>query len=138
MSELIGKDFMIYAEKDSVMQPIVCATNLVLTFDQEIKEATKPGAGRWRSFFAGLLSYNISVDGVNSYDGIKISGIELLNLMIAGNDVRWIASDANTPQYYFTGYFLPASLTLTSPADGFHTFGFTAQGTGPIDTDNPD
>lgn len=137
INPLKGKDFMFYAEEDGVMKPIACATSGTLHFQQEIKEATKPPSSSWRSYYSGLKGYDISVDGVNILDGDKVSGLELYQLMNSGVSVRWIAADVNNPSYHFSGYIIPTSLSLTSPADGHHTFSFSATGDGAPGTNAP-
>lgn len=113
---LAGKDAIFYVEKGGVQTAIVCATNGVLSVRQSVKAATKQPNSRWEQYYADRLGYEITVDGICMPNGSNVNAVDLYNLMISGESVSWMMSDANHPEYTFNGFIIPTSLTFTSPA----------------------
>lgn len=130
MTPLLGKDFVLYTVEGGVNKPVVCATEITITVEQEVKEATKPTATRWRSVYVGGVQYSISCNGLQVIDETATTGTDLMNKIRTGASVQWVAQGGGSKVY--SGSIVPASATITAPAEGFSTFSFTAQGDGEL------
>lgn len=126
----MGKDFVLYTVTGGVSKPVVCATEITITVEQEIKEATKPTASRWRSVYAGGIFYNLSASGVMVIDGDATTGADLLNKLRAGESIQWLAHGGGSEIY--GGTVVPGSVILRAPAEGPLNFTLTAQGDGEL------
>lgn len=126
----MGKDFVLYTVESGVNKPVVCATEIIITLDQEVKDATKPTASRWRSVYPGGLVYNLTCAGVQAIDEEATTAADIMNKIKTGETVQWLASGGGSKVY--SGFVIPGSITLTAPADGFSTFTFSAAGDGEL------
>ncbi|MBO9592733.1 MAG: hypothetical protein J7599_07465 [Niabella sp.] len=137
MAELLGKNFMMYAVIEGVQKPIACATSMAITITADMKEATKPPDSRWRSYYAGMLGYSASVDGLFVIDSDVVSADEFIDNIIEGSELQWIATDIVNPSVLYSGYVLQNTISITSPAEGFHTFSASFTGTGALTKTSP-
>jgi len=134
---LKAKNFYLFID-DEGKKPVACATNLTINLNIEIKEATKPQNSNFRSRYAGMSDYDITVEGLFAvnHNGTIISADEMLVYALEGRYLNWSASDAGTPGLIYSGVVLVKSVSLVSGAEGFHTFTANMLSDGPLEREN--
>ena len=135
-----GKDLLVFAHApDGGMRAVAVSTACVLEVEQEAREVSWPGSGRWRCYRAGWLGWRVTVEGlvgVEAADPLEWLDGSLVRLRFAtvaphpgGEPVGGFAADGRVLR---SGEALVTSVSEAGEDGSAATRSVSFQGTGPL------
>lgn len=123
-------------EKEGEMVPICCGRELSLSIRNEVIEATKPAASKWRTYINGMLSASISTSALVTV-GAGITINDVIAAMQGADSIQFICKHSATQEAFFSGKLLFTDLSITGNYKEAMAESLTAIVDGPISTTNP-
>src|SRR5437868_9077716 len=136
MSEIRGKDFMLYLGTGGATdpgKPLCFAQDCQIHIEAEMLEATTPPDGGFRNYLPGLRQYTLSFNGVaDELDPVNVSIEELQGYIINNTKLYWKARNIRNPVLMDSGAVYLRSVDEGRPFDNFNSFVCEAVGDGKI------
>jgi len=128
-----GKNVHVFKYIDAAPYEIVCGTNVVLEFQQEVIGATTPDSGRNLEKRARMRSITATISGAttSTNDG-NLSVFHFLDEDVFGEpqDLEVIYTDNNGTDRSVRGYFIIERLPITGEAGNSSTYDINLQSSG--------
>lgn len=133
MAIVLGKNFMLYFERDGAKVPVCYAESVSLNINGELLEATKNINTNWRSHYIGMLDYDLTAEGVvESDESATYNVLSMQQALMARASVKWVCQDQTIPLLQYSGSIVIYGVGEDSPAADFNKFTLTAKGDGPL------
>lgn len=143
MGKVKGEDVILYitSAEDKEEYVIACARSITFDISQDIIETSITGAGRFRSYLPGAITWSGSVEGLvfiqkdpaapgDNWDMGRLYSY-IINKQIFY--LRWFETDIENLHYLEkTGECYIESINETASFDNMTTFSITFRGTGAI------
>lgn len=136
MSKILGKNVLLYIIKDEspqVTEPIGCARTAKINTTSETIPTTTKGSGTWRKNKAIINSWDISGEGLSTFDtNISIIDLRLLQTSLTEVLFYWVETDVNGVSHFYQGF---ANITRIEESKNYNdvlSYSFQAVGTGPL------
>lgn len=128
---LMGKDFLLFAERDNKLVPVCCSRDLTVSTNADTIEATKAPQSIWKSFIYGDLGYSISTSGLISIsEGFGIEDIQ--DAQFNRLPLKFMAREGLGNDILLSGTVLVASIEMTGAYKDAMIMSFSGLGDGPL------
>lgn len=135
MGKILGKDFILYAVLDWSPEqriPIGCARSVTLTTTTQIAPISTVGSGIWQEFKGLSLSWNVSTDGLCTFDvNMSIPTLRMYQFGLTPMYFELVATSGTT-QVTYSGYAIIQNVDETGSYSDVMNYSVQLQGTGEL------
>lgn len=131
LNKFLGKDFVLFMERDSEMFPVCCGRDLSISISSEMIELTKAPSSDWKNYLYGDKTFSVSTSNLFVI-GNSFTLADFLNAIINRISLVFVTRVGDNDDLLLTGKINITNIDIVGNNKDVIQYSIQATGTGAL------